>query len=84
MANLSLHPPRYVRYPESGNLEEWGGQNSGCGAGELTVSRALGDFQLADLKSRAPEGGGFEGPLIANPEVCPFCGGWSMTRASLL
>lgn len=37
--------------------------------GELTVSRALGDFQLADLKSRAPEGGGFEGPLIANPEV---------------
>lgn len=42
------------------------------GAGELTVSRALGDFQLGDLKCRSPGDGSFEGPLIAEPEVGPL------------
>ena len=37
-------------------------------AGELTVSRALGDFHLAQLKFRT-NGGSFEGPLTAEPEV---------------
>ena len=40
------------------------------GAGELTVSRALGDFHLAQLKFRN-DGGSFAGPLTAEPEVRP-------------
>jgi hypothetical protein len=38
------------------------------GAGELTVSRALGDFHLEQLKFRN-DGGSFAGPLTAEPEV---------------
>ena len=37
-------------------------------AGELTVSRALGDFHLAQLKFRSVSGS-FQGPLTAEPEV---------------
>ena len=39
-----------------------------AGAGELTVSRALGDFHLEQLKFR-DDGGSFAGPLTAEPEV---------------
>ena len=41
---------------------------SGFAAGELTVSRALGDFHLEQLKFR-DDGGSFAGPLTAEPEV---------------
>ena len=37
--------------------------------GELTVSRAFGDFYMGDLKKRSVVNGVFEGPLIAEPEV---------------